>query len=154
MGLSGVAAKELLIWELELEIINERRFAMTVGLLAASTALLIWAINLTQTWKVLNTPDEDKDEVGKRFIKIGIVLMISGFVVGLSAGTTGELVEPTASLGIATLLAGFGVFLEGLILRRKWIEKIKEGLKYGRLMAISVALACFGVAFWMFATGK
>ena len=125
---------------------------MREELLVAGTTLLIWSVSLVRTWKVLKTSEDNKKELGKTFTFIGIVLMVAGGMLGISASGRGVLMGLQASFGLATMLAGFGVLIEGLILQEKLLQKIRWGLGRGLILAVIAGAICIGLSLWRFVT--
>lgn len=133
---------------------------MGAGLLALGTACLVWALNLTVQWRVLDidgtkhqkqekSEKQEKREklgrdfewLGKLFIPLGLLLLISSIWVVTLRGET-------QSLGIAVIILGYGIRRQGLILLGEPTEKAKRELRIGSIVAAIAAPVLIGLGLW------
>ncbi len=127
---------------------------MREGLLAAGTALLLWALSLRIIWGIAVTRDDPEQMrgMGRRFVISGAVLLVVGLGTASAAPTTGPLAGGTVSFGLAVMLAGFAMVMRGLVMLDRGVESIKVGLGYGSWLAAGAGLICVAVALWDFAS--
>ena len=125
---------------------------MKEGLLAAGTALLVFALELVTYWRVQKITQSNRAKGGRDFVVWGGLISLSGLVVAIVAAThllTAAIRLPTVSFGIAIMLAGSIMWIQGRDLQQKPLT----GLRLGSFLALGAALACIGIALSKFVSG-
>lgn len=128
---------------------------MREGLLAAGTALIVFAVGLVIEWRVQTTPEWDMNRLGRTFSTAGrgigllclvFLIMIVGVTAGVDISWDKTLLLGAISFGVAALLAGSLMYLRGQYLQQNFVG----GLLAGIVLAFGVALACIGYALYKF----